>query len=890
MSSITMKKMNETKKCLIDFLNENRCRDNLGVTPTHMSWGSVIQGKFYISNENINKFIELYINAIKSNVTDLSILEVQKEYSPIIVDIDLKSPTLLSNERLYNTNLVKNIIRKYVSIMDKYFIYNEHNFQIYLFEKQKPTQMDGIFKDGFHILFPYVIASSDLRHLIRYQVVELCNDDNTFETYLEAADKIVDKAVVSSNGWFMYGSRKPGGQTYTLTQVFNHSGKKCTLEKTQVEDLIVAFSLTAKSNKYTEKYKSKYLSTITDEIISDTLLKYNTSTCVTRPLEKKLELSESKTDIINKVYKFINMLDSSRADNYEDWRNVGLALHTTDTSLLNIWIEFSSKSPKFDESSCYKYWNSFKTPLYKNLLTIRSLAYWAKMDSPKDYQNYITEEFKKFRDDSISGSTYKIAKTLQAKYSDYFVCSSIKNNIWWEFKDHRWSRKEDAYSLRILLSEDFQNDYRMDTINLATKAMSPEISEEEKKRLQEKITSINKIIDKLMNIDGKKKIIEEAKTLFYDGKFDEKLDINVNLIGFENGVYDLEKKIFRDGHPDDFISLCTRVNYMKFSERMPFYKDIQTFFIQILPQPDVRDYFITALATCVSGETKEEKFYILTGCGSNGKSLTMDLMTGALGDYFMACPITIVTKKRNKSNETSPEKVRMKGKRCGVFQETDDGENLNVGVMKEFTGGDKILVRDLFKGADEMLEFKPQMKYFLTCNQLPAVPSNDDGTWRRLRVIDFNSKFVDNPVKSNEFKINTGLKQNLKNWSSTFASYLIHIYETKYKNISYLKEPKEVMLSTNQYKMSNDYYTEFVATKLNITDKESDKISKEILYSDFKSWFLTVTGKNELKLIPRKLDFDKQIAHILDVPDILENKFFHKITFKINTESNDLDV
>jgi hypothetical protein len=30
----------------------------------------------------------------------------------------------------------------------------------------------------------------------------------------------------------------------------------------------------------------------------------------------------------------------------------------------------------------------------------------------------------------------------------------------------------------------------------------------------------------------------------------------------------------------------------------------------------------------------------------------------------------------------------------------------------------------------------------MTCNTLPAVPDNDGGTWRRIRVIEFGSKFV----------------------------------------------------------------------------------------------------------------------------------------------------
>jgi phage/plasmid-associated DNA primase len=239
-----------------------------------------------------------------------------------------------------------------------------------------------------------------------------------------------------------------------------------------------------------------------------------------------------------------------------------------------------------------------------------------------------------------------------------------------------------------------------------------------------------------------------------------------------------------------------------------------------------------------------------------------------------------LTKKRGNSNETSPEKVRMHGRRCGVFQETDDGEKLNVGVMKEFTGGDKVLVRDLYKGANEMIEFKPQMKYFLTCNQLPDVPANDDGTWRRLRVIDFSSKFTDNPTKPNEFKINTNLKQDIQNWATTFLSYMIHIYETCYKNINYLKEPDEVMASTYRYKMENDFYTEYSTDRISYTDNLKNTISREVLYADFKGWFKT---NYEGKPVPKKPEFEKNINKIIGEPT---RKGYVKLLFNTIVESD----
>jgi phage/plasmid-associated DNA primase len=260
----------------------------------------------------------------------------------------------------------------------------------------------------------------------------------------------------------------------------------------------------------------------------------------------------------------------------------------------------------------------------------------------------------------------------------------------------------------------------------------------------------------------------------------------------------------------------------------------------------------------------------------------MDLMYHALGDYYMSCPITIITRKRGTSNETSPEKVRMKGKRCGVFQETDDGEKLNVGVMKEFTGGDKVLVRDLFKGSNEMIEFKPQMKFFLTCNQLPAVPSNDDGTWRRLRIIDFNSKFTDKPIKSNEFMIDNTLKQKIPEWGPAFLSYLLHIYNSEYKNMTYLADPDEVMASTKQYKMENDFYTEYVADRLVLTNNEKDCIKLAPLWVDFSSWYGLNKGNNKL---PKKIDFIKFLNKQFNEPC---RKGYMKIVFNnMKDESSD---
>jgi len=124
------------------------------------------------------------------------------------------------------------------------------------------------------------------------------------------------------------------------------------------------------------------------------------------------------------------------------------------------------------------------------------------------------------------------------------------------------------------------------------------------------------------------------------------------------------------------------------------------------------------------------------------------------------------------------------------------------------------------------------------------------------------------------------MKQNIQNWTSTFVSYLIHIYKNEYKGINYLKEPEEVMASTNQYKLQNDYYTEYCLDRLTITNDPKNKISRETLYSDFKAWCLKFYN---VKIMTKKPECEKNFNKFLGQPDRI---YYTKVLFNYNTESS----
>ena len=92
---------NKNLTLLISFLNGCRHMKDIEGVATHLSFGDIIQGRFFIPVEKHQEFIKLYLEAIKYH--RLSILECPTEYNPILIDIDLKNYNIKENGRLYNS-------------------------------------------------------------------------------------------------------------------------------------------------------------------------------------------------------------------------------------------------------------------------------------------------------------------------------------------------------------------------------------------------------------------------------------------------------------------------------------------------------------------------------------------------------------------------------------------------------------------------------------------------------------------------------------------------------------------------------------------------------------------------------------------------------------------
>ena len=562
----------------------------------------------------------------------------------------------------------------------------------------------------------------------------------------------------------------------------------------------------------------------------------------------------------------VKILDKKRANSYSDWIRLGWCLHNIDHRLLEDWIGFSKRSDKYVDGECEIQWDHMKN----EGLGLGSLYLWAREDNLHKYTELSRNNLRKCMIDSLSIAPNDIAKVVYHKYKNEFVCSSSKHNVWYQFKNHRWNEIDNAIELRKRLSHEIVDEYLKLNMYISKQAyeIHESINNKEKQLQMETLKVISKVIDKLKNTSFKKNVITECSELFHDSEFESKLDKNLHLIGFENGVYDLNKLEFREGVFEDYISLSTGINYYDHDEDDENLLEVYKFLHEVLPKRNVREYVLKCMATFLHGAVKQEKFHIWTGSGGNGKSKLIELFQNSFRDYCCPLPVSHLTRERGRSEGANSALATTKNKRFVPLQEPEAGEDLKVGELKMLSGGDTVPVRDLYKKQEYI---KPQFKMVLTCNALPGLSSTDRGVWRRISVVEFISEFMHDPdpAEKYQFPIDENLGANLEAdgpWTEPFIYILIEYYKKYLK--SGITEPAEVQKYTEEYQSESDFFIQFINDKIVEVDEDDVVLKLEDVYYEYKEWFKQTKGTNvkcptrkELKININKKFGKKQIAN-----------------------------
>lgn len=834
-------------------------------------------GCYSIEGSDLAKFYKLYSKVV--NKTELNIIERPYEISPFLIDIDYD--TIYEN-RVYKLKDIKKIIDICNKIITEIYSCSKKSFKMFVLEKKKPSfKKEGVYKDGFHIIYPSVGINVFMRYYIldklttKLEKLKIFNDVGFNNNY----NNIVDKSIVIDNGITMYGSNKQGSQKYELTHIYNYQleDEDISFSEEELVELMSNrryFQIKAlkRNDNFSEEEYNDIINKMKEKYEKKKTIKKEKNIDDTKEQEQEQEEFEQDDDYFGgannkKLYndiqkerantenkdvdlakKLANILSKSRASNYHDWIYVGWALHNISPSLLGTFKAFSKKcGTKYDPVACDNVWAKARSDGFG----LPSLHKWAKDDNSKAYLDIIRDSANELFVKAEDGCDYDIAKLIYELYKYSYKCVSLKHKAWYEFQGNRWVEVEGGYTLNIRISETLTKEFAELERQYYQMATSDDLNGTTKDNLLKKAGNISKLISKLRKGGFKASIMSQCELLFYDNKFESKLDSNKDLLGFDNGVYDLENGYFREGFPDDNITFSVGYDYKPYTMEHEYVKEVISYFETIQRESDMNNYLLILLSSYLSGNNKDQQFIIWTGSGSNGKSKTLEFCKMAFGDYAGTLPIKILTGNRANAGTANPEIADTKGKRFVVFQEPENDDIIKVGYMKELSGSDAICARKLFR---DPFVFTPQFKMILTCNKLPTIPSDDDGTWRRIRVTPFESEFIDvddngknsntgKELKANQFPKRFDFERKMEQWKGAFIWLLIQIYRTKYitGNIKNY-EPEKVKLFTKNYKKNSDVILEFFEETYEFVDDKSEYVRFVDMYISYKAWFKTAQG------------------------------------------------
>ena len=373
--------------------------------------------------------------------------------------------------------------------------------------------------------------------------------------------------------------------------------------------------------------------------------------------------------------------------------------------------------------------------------------------------------------------------------------------------------------------------------------------------------------------------MKECVGLFYEEGFEQTLNTSPFRIGCANGVIHLDAikpnperpgemmpmdkekgdpyNFFQDGVPEDYITFqvgndmpeYSPIPYLEYDPNDPEQIEIDEFFSKLFPRPELKAWVLKLLAPCLEGKNREQCYYTFQGVGGNGKSKLVELMIMTLGDYQSSLQSTALTRKRPESGAANPDIMSIKNKRFIYMQEPDDREPLNTSRMKQFSGEDAVEARGLFQDQER---FKIAGKLFMMCNTLPTINSMDRGTWRRIRLIPFESKFVNPGDKEigqpNVFPKDMNLNAKLKKWRIPFFSRLVHIYLTQYAvsdNGTLEPAPEIVMSESRKYRDTFDSLNKFCQERCRIDPTSDADATVSDVWKSYRYWHEAVGGSGK---------------------------------------------
>lgn len=314
-------------------------------------------------------------------------------------------------------------------------------------------------------------------------------------------------------------------------------------------------------------------------------------------------------------------------------------------------------------------------------------------------------------------------------------------------------------------------------------------------------------------------LVDISKSMLPVADTGERWDDHAFLVGCPNGVIDLQTGELRAGHPDDRISLQTSVDYDPNAPAERWTSFVQEIFSD---DAELMNFINRAVGYSLSGDTREQCFFMCVGHGANGKSTFLSALSSVWGDYGYTTDTNVFASNAGSKDSTPFDLAELLGRRLVLMSETKANSRMNEQSIKNFTGGERINAQKKF---GHPFEFQPVGKLWMGINHQPKVVDDSHGFWRRVRLIPFNRIFSGSADNRN-------LKRELMAEAPGILAWAVRgcLQWTEQG----LNPPLSVMKATDAYQESEDPILDYILER---TEQDSTaEVPCNGTYLSYKDW------------------------------------------------------
>ncbi|AXK45495.1 DNA primase family protein [Brachybacterium saurashtrense] len=239
------------------------------------------------------------------------------------------------------------------------------------------------------------------------------------------------------------------------------------------------------------------------------------------------------------------------------------------------------------------------------------------------------------------------------------------------------------------------------------------------------------------------------------------------------------------------------------------------------------DYFDMDMGVTLLGHQHLQQFYYLWGAAGSGKGTLMTIAQGLLNSEEDGYAVHVGAELFMSSgrNEHNTKFMQFLGKRLAVTDEIPENAQMATDVVKKTTGADPITGRYM---RENPVTYRPTHTLWFTSNYQLRVPANEEGVWRRMRVL-----HTPKGKKSGE-RIG-GLAEQiiaqegpaiLARWMRAAKRYLTEGFHT----------PIAVLEANSAYQRSQDTVLEWLASDEVSTGDDSEHTTGKAARKAYLSW------------------------------------------------------